>query len=70
MQEIAKFLVERGPFTPSKLLPRLRAMTLRGAILHKEPLIRGTLKNKMDARVSFSRSFVACDDGRYAHRTA
>ncbi|SFF75649.1 hypothetical protein SAMN04487844_14619 [Methylobacterium sp. yr596] len=45
-------------------------MTLRGAILHKEPLIRGTLKNKMDARVSFSRSFVACDDGRYAHRTA
>lgn len=46
MQEIAKFLVERGPFTPSKLLPRLRAMTLRGAILHKEPLIRGTLKSK------------------------
>lgn len=55
MQEIAELIAERGPFTPNEILPQLRAVTLRGATLHKEPLTPGTLRKKMDVRVSFGR---------------
>ncbi|AWN35133.1 hypothetical protein DK427_04725 [Methylobacterium radiodurans] len=68
MQEIAEVLVERGPLTPTEILPELRAVTLRGATLHKEPLTPGTLKKKMDVRVSFGRYFEPRDEGRYARR--
>ena len=68
MQEIAELLVERGPLTPAEILPGLRAVTLRGATLHKEPLTPGTLKKKMDVRVSFGRYFEPLDEGRYARK--
>ncbi|QIJ77878.1 hypothetical protein GU700_24630 [Methylobacterium sp. NI91] len=68
MQEMAELLVERGPLTPAEILPGLRAVTLRGATLHKEPLTPGTLKKEMDVRVSFGRYFESRDDGRYARR--
>jgi hypothetical protein len=68
MQEIAEVLVERGPLTPTEILPELRAVTLRGATLHKEPLTPGTLKKKMDVRASFGRYFEPRDEGRYARR--
>ncbi len=68
MQEIAEVLVERGPLTPTGILPELRAVTLRGATLHKEPLTPGTLKKKMDLRVSFGRYLEPRDEGRYARR--
>ena len=47
MQEIADLLVERGLLTPTEILPELRAVTLRGATLHKEPLTPGTFKKKV-----------------------
>ncbi|MFG7488779.1 DNA-binding protein [Methylorubrum rhodesianum] len=68
MQEIAELLVERGPLTPSEILPGLRAVTIRGATLHKEPLTPGTLKKKMDVRVFHGRYFEARDEGRYARK--
>ncbi|MDV2988462.1 UNVERIFIED_CONTAM: hypothetical protein Q9R58_29715, partial [Methylobacteriaceae bacterium AG10] len=68
MQEIAELLFERGPLTPVEILPELRAVTHRGAALHKEPLTPGTLKKKMDVRVSFGRYFKPRDEGRYARR--
>ncbi|AWI91643.1 hypothetical protein C0214_11090 [Methylobacterium sp. DM1] len=68
MQEIAELLVERGPLTPAEILPGLRAVTLRGATLHKEPLTPGTLKKKMDVRVFHGRYFEPLDEGRYARK--
>ncbi|WP_167858414.1 DNA-binding protein [Methylobacterium nonmethylotrophicum] len=68
MQEIAELLTERGPLTPTEILPELRAVTLRGATLHKEPLTPGTLKKKMDVRVFHGRYFEPRDEGRYARR--
>ncbi|MGY2053182.1 DNA-binding protein [Methylobacterium sp. JK268] len=68
MQEIADLLVERGPLTPAEILPELRAVTLRGATLHKEPLTPGTLKKKMDFRVFHGRYFEPRDEGRYARK--
>lgn len=68
MQQIAELLVKRGPLTPAEILPELRAVTLRGATLHKEPLTPGTLKKKMDVRVSFGRYFEPRDEGRYARK--
>ncbi|WP_238229514.1 hypothetical protein [Methylobacterium hispanicum] len=68
MQEIAELLVERAPLTPTEILPELRAVTLRGATLHKEPLTPGTLKKKMDDRVFHGRYFAARDEDRYARR--
>lgn len=67
MQEIAELLVERGPLTPTEILSELRAVTLRGATLHKEPLTPGTLK-KMDVRVFHGRYFEPRDEGRYARK--
>lgn len=69
MREIADILAERGPLTPSEILPELRAVTIRGASLHKEPLTPGTLKKKMDVRVLFNRYFEAGDEGRYVRKT-
>lgn len=46
MQEIAELIAERGPFMPDEILPELRAVTLRGVTLHKEPLTPGTLKKR------------------------
>jgi hypothetical protein len=68
IQEIAELLVERGPLTPSEILPGLRAVTIRGATLHKEPLTPGTLKKKMDVRVFHGRYFEVRDEGRYARK--
>ncbi len=70
MQEIAELLVERGPLTPAEILPGLRAVTLRGATLHKEPLTPGTLKKKMDVRVFHGRYFEPLDEGRYARKAS
>ncbi len=70
MQEIAELLVERGPLTPAEILPGLRAVTLRGATLHKEPLTPGTLKKKMDVRVFHGRYFEPQDEGRYARKAS
>jgi hypothetical protein len=67
MQEIAELLVERGPLTPAEILLGLRAVTLRGATLHKEPLTPGTLK-KMDVRVFHGWYFEPLDEGRYARK--
>jgi hypothetical protein len=69
MQEIAELLVERGPLTPTEILPGLRAVTVRGATLHQEPLTPGMLKKKMDVRVFHGRYFEARDEGRYARKT-
>ncbi len=68
MQEIAELLVERGPLTPAEILPELRAVTHRGATQHKEPLTPGTLKKKMDVRVTHGRYFGLPKEGRYATR--
>lgn len=68
MQEIADLLVERGLLTPTEILPELRAVTLRGATLHKEPLTPGTFKKKMDVRVFHGRYFVSRDERRYARK--
>jgi hypothetical protein len=68
MQEIAELLVERGPLTPTEILPELRAVTHRGTTLHKEPLTPGTLKKKMDVRVFHGRYFEPRDEGRYARK--
>ena len=68
MQEIAELLVERGPLTPTEILPGLRAVTHRGATLHKEPLTPGTLKKKMDVRVAHGKYFDLPQEGRYASR--
>ncbi len=68
MREIADILAERGPLTPSEILPELRAVTIRGATLHKEPLTPGTLKKKMDVRVFFHRYFEVQKEGRYARK--
>ncbi|WP_164712394.1 DNA-binding protein [Methylobacterium currus] len=70
MQEIAELLAERGPLTPTEILPELRAATLRGATLHKEPLTAGTLKKKMDVRVFHGRYFEPQDEGRYARKAS
>jgi hypothetical protein len=70
MRETANLLAERGAMTPTEILPELRGVTIRGATLHKEPLTPGTLKKKMDVRVSFVRNFVAQRDGRYGWRSA
>lgn len=37
MREIAEILAARGPLTPSEILPELRAVTIRGAALHRQP---------------------------------
>lgn len=68
MQEVAELLGERGPLTPNEILLELRAVTLRGAALHKEPLTPGTLRQKMDIRVFHGRYFEAQDEDRYARR--
>lgn len=49
---VAEILAQRGPLTPTEILPEFKAVTLRGAALHKEPLTLGTLRKKMDVRVS------------------
>lgn len=69
MREIADILAERGPLTPSEILPELRAVTIRGATLHKEPLTPGMLKKKMDVRVFFHRYFEVQKEGRYARKS-
>jgi hypothetical protein len=66
MREIAELLAERAAMTPAEILPELRAVTLRGATLHKEPLTPGTLKKKMGVRIFHGRYFEARDEGRYA----
>jgi predicted nuclease with TOPRIM domain len=70
MQEIAELIAERGPLTPDEILPELRAWTVRGAALHKEPLTPGTLRKKMDVRVTHRRYFEAPIEGRYPRREA
>ncbi|MEH3147562.1 MAG: DNA-binding protein [Methylobacterium frigidaeris] len=70
MQEIAELIAERGPLTPEEILPGLRTWTLRGAALHKEPLTPGTIRKKMDVRVTHRRYFEAPVEGRYARRNA
>ncbi|AYO83230.1 hypothetical protein EBB05_13805 [Methylobacterium brachiatum] len=67
-QPVRSLLVERGPLTPAEILPELRAVTHRGATLHKEPLTPGTLKKKMDVRVFHGRYFEPRDEGRYARK--
>jgi hypothetical protein len=68
MREIAELLAEHGAMTPAEILPELRDVTVRGAALHREPLTPGTLKKKMDVRVSFGRYFEPQDEGRYARK--
>ena len=68
MQEIAEILAERGPLTPDEILPELRTWTVRGAALHKEPLTAGTLRKKMDVRVTHRRYFEPLGEDRYARR--
>ena len=70
MQEIAELITERGPLAPDEIIPELRAWTVRGAALHKEPLTPGTLRKKMDVRVAHRRYFEAPVDGRYGRRIA
>lgn len=68
MRGVAEILAQRGLLRPTEILPELRAVTLRGAALHTEPLTLGTLKKKMDVRVTFGRYFESRDKGRYARR--
>ena len=68
MQEIFEIIPAGGALTPAESLPELRAVTLRGAALHKEPLNPATLKKKMDVRVSHNRNFEPRDEGRYARK--
>jgi len=70
MGEIAELIAERGPLTPDEILSGLRTWTIRGAALHKEPLTAGTLRKKMDVRVTHRRYFEAPVDGRYGRREA
>ena len=65
MQEIAELPAERGLLTPAEILPELRAVTHRGATLHKAPLTPGTFKKKMDVRVFHGRYLEPLDEGRY-----
>jgi hypothetical protein len=57
MQEMPELLAERGAMSPVEILPELRAVTMRGASLHKEHLTPVTLKKKMDVRVFHGRYF-------------
>ena len=70
MQEKAELLTQHGPLTPAEILPELRAVTLRGATLHTEPLTPGTLKKKMDVRVFHGRYFEPLDEGHYARKAS
>ncbi|CAO4154437.1 hypothetical protein [Methylorubrum extorquens] len=70
MQEIFEIIPVGGALTPVEILPELRAVTVRGATLCKEPLTIGTLRKKMDVRVTHRRYFQAPVDGRYARREA
>ena len=66
MREIAEILTDRGALTPAEILPELRTWTIRGAALHKEALTPGTLRKKMDVRVTHGKYFDPPTDGRYA----
>ncbi|MFY9293448.1 MAG: hypothetical protein WAP03_22515 [Methylorubrum rhodinum] len=68
MQEIAELLAERGPLKPAEILPELRAVTHRGASLHKDSLTPGKLRKRMDVRVFHGRYFEPRDEGRYARK--
>lgn len=65
MQEIFEILPSVGTMNAAEVLPELKARTLRGAALHKEPLTAATLRKKMDVRVTHGRYFEAHPDGRF-----
>ncbi|CAO4170395.1 KfrA N-terminal DNA-binding domain-containing protein [Methylorubrum aminovorans] len=69
MQEIFEILPSVGTMTAAEVLPELKARTVRGAALHKEPLTAATLRKKMDVRVTHGRYFEAHPDGRFGRRT-
>ncbi|CAX21911.1 protein of unknown function [Methylorubrum extorquens DM4] len=68
MQEIAEVLAQRGHLTPAEILPELRAVTHRGATLHKEHLTPGTLKKKTDVRLFHGRYIEPRNEGCYARK--
>ena len=70
MQEIFEIIPVSGVMPPAEILPKLSTVTIRGATLHKEPLTTGTLRKKMDVRVTHRRYFEPSGDGRYARRDA
>jgi len=70
MQEIFEILPPAGTMSAAEVLPELKARTLRGAALHKEPLTAATLRKKMDVRVTHGRYFEAHPEGRFGRRSA
>lgn len=70
MQEIAELIAERGSLTPDEILSGLHTWTFRGAALHMESLTAGTLRKKIDVRVTHRRYFEAPLEGRYGRRNA
>lgn len=69
MQEIFEILPPTGMMSAAEILPGLKARTVRGAALHKEPLSAATLRKKMDVRVTHGKYFEAHPEGRFARRT-